>query len=101
MALAALPDTEPVIVLVTVRSVKVPTAVMPVYEPDSLAVSNAPLVTWLAAMAMLVLAAKVNWPWAFTVNAATWEAEPYAAAVTAVLEMLNVLPVRVNPVPAK
>jgi hypothetical protein len=52
-------------------------------------------------MAMLVLAAKVNWPWALTVKVATWEADPYAAAVTAVLVMLNVLPVRVNPVPAK
>lgn len=60
-----------------------------------------PLVICVAAMAMLVLAAKVNWPWAFTVNVATWDAEPYEAAVTAVLVMLNVLPVRVKPVPAK
>ena len=60
-----------------------------------------PLVICEAAMAMLVLAAKVNWPCALTVKVATWEADPYAAAVTAVLVMLNVLPVRVNPVPAR
>lgn len=76
VAVPALPETEPVIVLVTVKSSKVPKPVMPVYAPDNLALSIVPLVTWLAAIAMLALAANVNWPWAFTVNVATWEAEP-------------------------
>ena len=60
-----------------------------------------PLVICDAAIAILAFAAKVNWPWALTVKVATWEADPYAAAVTAVLVILNVLPVRVSPVPAK
>jgi hypothetical protein len=93
----ALPEIAPVIVLVTVKSSKVPKPVIPVYAPDNLALSNVPLVTWLAAIAMLALAAKVNWPWAFTVNVATCVAEPYEAAVTAVLARLTVPLVVIGP----
>ena len=49
----------------------------------------------------VVLPARVNWPCALTVNVPTWVAEPYAPAATAVLLMLNCVPVRVRPVPAE
>lgn len=48
----------------------------------------------------VVLPAKVNCPCALTVKVPTWVAEPYAPAVTAVLLMLNCVPVNVRPVPA-
>ena len=49
---------------------------------------------------IVVFAARVSWPCALTVKVPVWVAEPYAAAVTAVLVMLNCDPVRVRPVPA-
>ena len=49
----------------------------------------------------VVLPASVSWPCALTVNVPTWVAEPYAPAATAVLLMLNCVPVSVSPVPAE
>jgi hypothetical protein len=51
-------------------------------------------------IAMLVFVTPVACPCAFTAITGTCEAEPYVAAVTAVLLMLNAAPVRVRPVPA-
>ena len=48
----------------------------------------------------VVFPASVSWPCALTVKVPTCVAEPYAPAVTAVLVMLNWVPVRVRPVPA-
>ena len=60
VAVAALPDMEPVITLETVRSVSVPRPVMPEYVPLSRAESMVPEVIWDAAIAMLTSAAAVS-----------------------------------------
>ena len=76
VAVAALPDIEPVMTLDTVRSVSVPRPVMPEYDPLSRAESMVPEVIWVAAIAMVVLAAAVSCPCALTVKPGTAEAEP-------------------------
>jgi len=94
------PYATPIVVAFHVPAVTVPSPVIPVYEPLMYAEPTVPEVIWLPSIAMAVDAAKVNWPWALTVNVPTDDAEPYAPAVTAVLVMLNCVPARVNPVPA-
>ena len=90
---------------------------MPVYEPLMRPLGNVPDVMFVAlvvsvvaeaanpdtapeAIAIEVLTTEVSWPCAFTVKTGTCEAEPYVAAVTLVLAMLNVVPTKVRPVPA-
>jgi hypothetical protein len=48
-----------------------------------------------------VFTALVNWPWALTVIVETLPASPYVPAVTAVLDMLNVVLLSDKPVPAE
>jgi hypothetical protein len=59
-----------------------------------------PAVIAEALMAMLLVAAEVICPCAFTARTGTDDAVPYVDAVTAVLVILNCVPVRVRPVPA-
>ena len=76
VAVAALPEIEPVMVLETVKSVSVPTPVMPEYVPLNRPESSVPEVIWVAAMAIVASAAAVSWPWALTVKVGTAEPEP-------------------------
>jgi len=76
VAVAALPEIEPVMKLETVRSVNVPTPVMPEYVPLNRAESMVPEVIWVAPIAMLVFDAAVSWPWALTVKVGTADPEP-------------------------
>ena len=76
VAVPALPVIEPVMGFETVKLVRVPTPVMPEYVPLNRAESMVPEVIWVAAMAILVSAAAVNWPWALTVKVPTALPEP-------------------------
>ncbi len=76
VAVAALPEIDPVMVELTVRPDRVPTAVMPVYDPEIRAESMVPEVIADAPIAIFVLVTLVSWPWALTANTGTAEAEP-------------------------
>ena len=88
----------PVLALpVTFNDPRVPTVVkleVTIVAPNVVPVKLA------AFAAITVLDAAVNCPCPLTVNVATRSPLPYVAAVTAVLVILNCVPVNVNPVPA-
>ena len=76
------------------------TIVLAPFAEAAVVLSFAKVPTVILEALIHTLAALVIWPWALTVNCPTAPSLPYCAAVTAVLAILNVVFVRLSPVPA-